>query len=58
MKTWYKKFKLVLILLLTVFILYSCDQSGFDIIASEKIKYIPGDKELEQFKKLLSEKIL
>ena len=34
------------------------EKSGFDIIASEKIKYIPGDEELEQFKKLLSEKIL
>ncbi|MCD4792852.1 MAG: FprA family A-type flavoprotein [Bacteroidales bacterium] len=34
------------------------EKTGFDIIASEKIKYIPGEEELEQFKKLLSEKIL
>ena len=34
------------------------EKSGFEIIASEKIKYIPGDEELSQFKKLLSEKIL
>ena len=33
------------------------EKSGFDIIASEKIKYIPGEEELDEFKKLLSEKI-
>ena len=34
------------------------EKSGFDIVASEKMKYIPGDEELAEFKKLLSEKIL
>ena len=33
------------------------EKSGFDIIVSEKIKYIPGEKELEEFKNILSEKI-
>ena len=33
------------------------EKSGFEIIASEKIKYIPGDEELEQFKNKLSKKI-
>ncbi len=33
------------------------EKSGFDIIATEKIKYIPGNKELEEFKKLISDKI-
>ena len=34
------------------------EKSGFDIVASEKIKYIPGKEELEEFKKNLSESIL
>lgn len=33
------------------------EKSGFDIVASEKIKYIPGEAELENFKKTLSEAI-
>jgi flavorubredoxin len=33
------------------------EKSGFDIIASEKLKYIPGEKELDEFKNKLSEKI-
>ncbi len=33
------------------------EKSEFNIIASEKIKYIPGEKELEEFKNILSEKI-
>ena len=33
------------------------EKSGFDIVASEKIKYIPGEEELEEFKKKLSESI-
>lgn len=31
------------------------EKSGFDIIASEKIKYIPSEKELDEFKLKLSE---
>lgn len=33
------------------------EKSGFDIIASEKIKYVPGNDDLENFRKVLSEKI-
>ncbi|MEA3495435.1 MAG: FprA family A-type flavoprotein [Bacteroidota bacterium] len=33
------------------------EKSGFDIIATEKIKYIPGNEELQGFKKLISDKI-
>ncbi|MBI9053984.1 MAG: FprA family A-type flavoprotein [Bacteroidales bacterium] len=33
------------------------EKSGFDIVASEKLKYIPGEEDLEIFKKTLSEAI-
>jgi flavorubredoxin len=33
------------------------EKSGFDIVASEKLKYIPGEEDLENFKKILSEAI-
>jgi flavorubredoxin len=33
------------------------EKSGFDIVASEKLKYIPGEEDLEGFKKTLSEAI-
>lgn len=33
------------------------EKSGFDIVASEKIKYIPGENELKEFKKNLAESI-
>ena len=33
------------------------EKSGFDIIATEKIKYIPDNEKLEEFKKLISDKI-
>ena len=33
------------------------EKSGFDIIASEKLKYVPDNEELEKFKKILLESI-
>ena len=34
------------------------NKSGFEIIGSEKIKYIPSEKELDEFKIKLSKSIL